>query len=153
VVVERIEREGINAVHFSVKVINGSAKAIFLESRPALKMDARNAQQLEGLYLEEWQDLKGWMTVVPCRDVFASDPVSLRSGGEMSQEFSFELPLSSVCKKPVFPLTGNFRFRVDYFGSSQAVRTYIRQMNSLGPEPRPPASAVSEPFEISQVKE
>jgi hypothetical protein len=43
---------------------------------------------------------------------------------------------------------GRFRFHVDYFESRNAVRTYMKQMNSSGSEPPLPAFAVSEPFEI-----
>src|ERR1017187_553524 len=64
-VVERVERKRVKELSFALTVKNESTKAVFFEGAPLLLNGPRDNQQLEGLYLEQWQDLKGWRTVVP----------------------------------------------------------------------------------------
>jgi hypothetical protein len=147
VVIEKVERVNSNEAHFWLKVVNESAKPVFLEGYPF------DMKQMEGLYLEQWRAEEGWTIVVPCRDVFASNAIKLKPGGSMTQERVLELPLSAVCKRQNIHFEGKFRFRLDYFESGNAVRTYIKKMNSMSHEPPHPAYAVSEPFEIPLLKE
>jgi hypothetical protein len=146
VVVDRVDRVSSNKAHFRLKVLNDTTRLVFFEGYPF------DMQQMDGLYLEQWRLEEGWTIVVPCRDLYASDAIKLKPGGVMTQERVLELPLSAVCRERNIHLEGKFRFRVDYFESGNAVRTYIKRMNSLGHEPPPPAFALSDPFEIPAMK-
>ena len=143
VVVERVERVNRSKAHFSLRVVNESAAPVFLEAYPF------DLKILDGLYLEQWRTEEGWKVVLPCRDLFASDTIKLKPGEAMTQEREMTFPITEgACKERNIHFEGRFRFRLDYFESANGVRKYIEQMDSAHHEPRPPAFAVSEPFEI-----
>ena len=143
VVVERVERANRTRARFSLKVLNDSSGPVFLEAHPF------DLKLLDGLYLEQWRTEEGWTVVLPCRDVFISDAIKLKPGESMAQERELTFPISeAVCKERNVRFEGKFRFRLDYFESAKAVRTYIDQMDSSSRKPPHPAFAVSEPFEI-----
>lgn len=143
VVIERVERANRSKAHFSLKVVNESAMPVFLEAYPY------DLKVLDGLYLEQWRTEEGWKVVLPCRDVFASDAIKLKPGETMAQARELTFPITEgVCKERNVRLEGKFRFRLDYFESAKAVRTYIDQMDSSSRKPPHPAFAVSDTFEI-----
>jgi len=146
VINERVERVSRDEVHFSAKVVNESAKPVFLEGSPF------DSQAIDALYLEQWRAKEGWKVVVPCRDTYASDAIKLRPGEAITQERELMLPVGSVCKERNIHLEGKFRFRLDYFASKKEVRSYIKRMNSPGPEPPSPKFSVSDAFEIPPPK-
>lgn len=147
--VDRVERISSNEARFQLTIANNSIKPVFLEgdSRQIHEGGPLGNEILEGLYLEQWRHEQGWRVVIPCRDMFSSEPIRVNPGGSIAQEWTLQPPLPSVCRVRDIHFDGKFRFRVDYFESGKAVKTYIEKMNSPGSVP-PPSFSASESFEI-----
>ena len=146
VVVERVERVSRDEVHFSVKIANGLDRTVFL---PGTNFGRSNP---ELLFLEQWREKEGWMTVVPCLDTPPPQLVKLKPSEVINVERVLELPYLGVCKERNVQLEGRFRYRLDYFESEKQARIYLKRVYSRGYQPAHAAVAVSEPFEMPPPK-
>jgi hypothetical protein len=148
VLVENVERVGLDKIHFRLKLLNLSKSPVFLEARTPIYVERRETGIFpEQLYLEQWT-ANGWQSIVPCFENAPSFVARLDSGRALIQERELTNPVNAPCKKRRVELWGRFRFRLDYFLSEKDARSNERNFNSSEiPLPNPHV-AVSDPFEI-----
>jgi len=143
VLVERVERQSRDQVHFWLKVTNRLDRPVFLagtnfESRPIPEL----------AFLEQWRPKQGWKLVAPCMDTPPPHVIKLNPGGAMTLDLVLELPLSAVCKERNIQLEGRFRYRLEYFDSEKQARTYVKKIFSPRWREARARVTLSEPFEI-----
>lgn len=135
-------------VHLSVRVANESRGPVFL-------MGIKYERPVPyPLYLEQWQETRGWKTVAPCVDVPPPHVIKINPHEAITQDLVLTLPLPSICKERNIQLEGRFRFRLEYFSSRKRARAYVQQMFSNDWKlAEAEAAAASEPFEIPPHKQ
>ncbi len=160
IIVERVERAGVDKVDFRLSVTSRSDRPVFFNGIDYEAMDRLlmgtdpkapprpSAPSPYPVYLEQWREKEGWMVVVPCMDMAPPDVIELKLGMSMSFDRALELPLSAVCKMRDFQLEGLFRFRLEYFESEKEARAYMRKLFSPHWKEARAPTAVSETFVI-----
>lgn len=146
--VERNERINHNEVHFRVRVTNTSKQAVFLTG---IIYESRSL--LDPVYLEQQRVTGDWKIVVPCMDTPPPHVIKLDPAEPTIEDLVLKVPLERVCKERNIQLEGKFRFRVNYFEREEQARAYLKNFFSKGGQEAHTAVALSEPFEISPLRD
>jgi hypothetical protein len=135
----RVER--VDADHFRpmVELVNGTKFDIYIQS----SLDRSSSPY--PLYLERRTAKDEWQIVSTCLDLMPAGAITVRGGRSFTEDRVYSLELPSICRTRRIDLSGEYRWRIEYFRNKRDLMEYERTKGHSGRA----LSVVSKPFRIT----